>query len=152
MGILLGIYIANRKGGPMRSIDEAQLVSGQGIVGDRHFANAGKFSPAVHDPSHEITLVEIEQVTDFNAVYGLTLHPGDLRRNLVTEGIGLNELVGCEFIVGCVVLKGIRLCEPCEYLAGLTHHDVRRGLRHRAGLRAGIVQGGVVRVRDRVCS
>lgn len=150
MGILLGIYIADHKGGPMRSINEAELVSGQGIVGDRHFANPGKASPAVQNPSREVTLVEIEQVTHFNSTYDMALRPEDLRRNLVTKGIGLNELVGSEFIVGSVVLKGIRLCEPCEYLASLTHHDVLRGLRHRAGLRAGIVRGGVVKVCDAV--
>lgn len=152
MGIVLGIYIADHAGGPMRSVDEAQVVCGQGIVGDRYFAGAGKFSPAVQDAAHEITLVEVEQVTHFNSAYGTTIRPEDLRRNLVTKGIGLNELVGSEFTVGSVVLKGIRLCEPCEYLAGLTHTDVLTGLLHRAGLRAGIVQGGIVRVRDTVAT
>jgi MOSC domain-containing protein YiiM len=144
MGILLGIYIADRKGRPMRSLGEAQLVSGQGIVGDR------TFSAKVQDPSREVTLIEIEQVEDFNSAYGMALKPEDLRRNLVTEGIGLNDLVGFEFAVGSVVLRGIRLCEPCKYLASLTHHDVVRGLKHRAGLRAGIVQGGVVKLHDTV--
>jgi MOSC domain-containing protein YiiM len=152
MGILLAIYVADHAGGPMRSVEDAQLISGQGIVGDRYFAGTGRFSPAVQDPFHEVTLIEIEQITQFNTAYGLTLGPEDLRRNLITEGVDLNALVGSEFNVGSAVLKGLKLCEPCKYLAGMTHKDVLGGLLHRAGLRAGIVQGGLVRARDAVYS
>jgi MOSC domain-containing protein YiiM len=150
MGILVGIYVTDRAGSPMRSIDQATFVRGKGIVGDRYFAGLGKFSPAVQDADHEVTLAEIEQVRQFNAAHGMTVRPEDLRRNLVTDGIGLNELAGAEFAVGEVVLRGIRLCEPCDYLAGLTHPEVLPGLLHRAGLRAGIVRGGVVRVGDAI--
>jgi hypothetical protein len=150
MGVLIGIYVANAAAIPMRSLDEAQLMEGRGIVGDRYFTGVGKFSPAVQDMAHEVTLVEIEQLIRFNAAHGLDIRPGDVRRNFVTEGVDLNALVGSEFTIGDVVLKGVRLCEPCEYLSGLTHPDVLRGLLHRAGLRAGIVRGGVVRVRDAI--
>ena len=148
MGILIGIYVADSAGGPMRSLPEATLVAGRGIVGDRYYSGTGKFSPAVQDPDHELTLVEIEQLTRFNSTHGLSLRPEDLRRNLVTRGIDLTGLVGAEFRVGGVVLRGIRLCEPCDYLAGLTDRAVMTGLLHRAGIRAGIVKGGVVAVGD----
>src|SRR6186997_1431613 len=110
MGTLLGIYIADAAGAAMRGLADARLVSGRGIVGDRYYAGTGRFSPAVQDPDHEITLVEIEQLTHLNATHGTALRPEDLRRNLVTSGIGLNALVGVEFRVGDVVLQGIRLC------------------------------------------
>jgi MOSC domain-containing protein YiiM len=150
MGTLVGIYIAECAGGPMRAVQQAELVSGQGIAGDRYFAGRGKFSPAVQDESHQVTLIEIEQIERFNSANGMTFGAADLRRNLVTEGIGLNNLVGSEFAVGDVVLKGVRLCEPCEYLARLTHPVVLGGLVHCAGLRAAVVRGGSVRVADRV--
>jgi MOSC domain-containing protein YiiM len=130
----------------MRSMHEAVLVAGEGIIGDRYYLGAGKFSRAAQDQAHEVTLVEAEHVQRFNATYGMALDPGDLRRNLVTTGVDLNALVGVEFTIGDVVLKGIRLCEPCDYLAGLTHKNVLTGLVHRAGLRAGILKGGVVSV------
>jgi hypothetical protein len=148
MGTLLGIYIAEAAGAAMRGLADARLVSGRGIVGDRYYAGTGRFSPAVQDPDHEITLVEIEQLTHLNSTHGTALRPQDLRRNLVTSGIGLNALVGVEFRVGDVVLHGIRLCEPCDYLAGLTRFEVLAGLARRGGLRAGIVKGGVVNVGD----
>jgi MOSC domain-containing protein YiiM len=150
MGTLVGIYIADRAGAAMRSLADGQLVAGKGIVGDRYFAGTGRFSPAVQDPDHEITLVEIEQLTHFNALSAVALDPADLRRNLVTSGIALNALVGVQFLVGSVLLEGVRLCEPCDYLAGLTTPEVLRGLARRGGLRAGIVRGGAVTVGDAV--
>lgn len=148
MGTLIGIYVTDRAGAPMQSQDAATLVSGKGIVGDRYFESRGKFSPKVQDPDHEVTLIEIEQIRHYNAAFGTGLGPEDLRRNLVTEGIRLNDLVGQEFAVGEAVLRGVRLCEPCDYLAGMTERGVLTGLVHRAGLRAGIVRGGAVRVQD----
>lgn len=148
MGALVAIYIADRSGGPMRSVDTAEFVAGKGIVGDRYFSGTGKWSPAVQIPKFEVTLIEAEQVAHFNSTYGAAMCPEQLRRNLVTSGIALNELVGAEFTVGDVVLKGIKLCEPCEYIVGLTLPNVLVGLAHRAGLRAGIVHGGVVNLRD----
>jgi MOSC domain-containing protein YiiM len=150
MGTLVGIYVADRAGAAMRSVADGLLVAGRGIVGDRYFAGTGRFSPAVQDPDHEITLVEIEQLTHFNAACALALTPGDLRRNLITSGIALNALVGGQFVVGSVLLQGVRLCEPCDYLAGLTSPEVLRGLARRGGLRAGIVRGGTVNVGDAV--
>jgi MOSC domain-containing protein YiiM len=150
MATLVGIYVADRAGAPLRSLQDATLVPGKGIEGDRYFASRGKFSPDVQDPDHEVTLIEIEQIRHFNAATGMGYGPEDLRRNLVTEGVKLNDLVGREFAVGGAVLRGIRLCEPCNYLAGMTDPQILTGLVHRAGLRAGIVRGATIRVLDTV--
>ena len=72
------------------------------------------------------------------------------RRNVVTEGIELNELVGVQFRVGEVMLEGIRLCEPCAHLASLVAKEVLPELVHRAGLRAKIISGGTIKSTDRV--
>jgi hypothetical protein len=149
-GSVVSIHTGARAGQPLSSRHEVLLVPGRGIVGDRYFSGEGRFSPATQDPDHEVTLVELEQVAHLNAAAGLALQPGDLRRNVVTAGVALNDLVGAEFTLGEAVLRGIRLCEPCRHLASLTHESVLRHLVHRAGLRAGIVRGGVVRVGDAV--
>ena len=78
----------------------------------------------------------------------IELAPGAARRNLVTRGVPLNHLVGREFQVGVVRLHGTRLCEPCQYLEGLTAHGVLAGLIHRGGLRAKIIESGGIRVGD----
>ncbi len=62
----------------------------------------------------------------------------------------MNHLVGTQFRVGAVVLRGIRLCEPCEHLESLTRAGVRTALVHRGGLRAEILEGGEIRIGDRI--
>ncbi len=82
----------------------------------------------------------------WHASYEITLAPNDARRNLLTRGVPLNHLVGKTFTVGTVVLRGIRLCEPCGHLEKLTCKGVEKGLAHRGGLRAQVVSGGVLEV------
>jgi len=149
-GTLTGIFVADSAGTPMRSLDRAELVAGRGIAGDRYFTETGTFSPKAKKPSQEVTLVEAEEIAAFNAVAGTQFRVEDLRRNLITRGIRLNDLLGVEFVVGTVVLKGIRLCEPCSYLAGLTSGAILPGLAHRAGIRAAIVSGGIASVGDAI--
>src|SRR5436853_7211819 len=76
----------------------------------------------------------------------LVISPGDARRNVITRGVPLNHLVGREFVVGGVRLRGIRLCEPCSHLAGLTRRGVLAGWVHRGGLRAQLLVGARFRV------
>src|ERR1700693_5308349 len=78
------------------------------------------------------------------ALLAIAEGPGAVRRNVVTRGVPINHLVGREFQVGAVRLRGTRLCEPCAYLEGLTQKGVLAGLIHRGGLRAEIVTGGTI--------
>ena len=74
----------------------------------------------------------------------------DARRNVVTLGVRLNDLVGQEFCVGAVRIRGLRLCEPCSYLAKRSVPEVLKGLVHKGGLRAQILSEGVIGVGDRI--
>ena len=69
---------------------------------------------------------------------------------MVTRGVPLNDLVGVEFEVGAVRVRGVRLCEPCKYLADTVTPEVVPALVRRCGLRAGIVSGGTIRAGDAV--
>jgi hypothetical protein len=150
-GRVLAIYIADMAKAPMYSVPSAKLEAGRGIPGDRYYARIGSFSEqSVTRPDREVTLIESEQVDDFNRSTGLGLDYGAPRRNIVTTGIRLNELVGVRFSVGDAVLEGIRLCEPCKHLAALVHEQILPGLVHRAGLRARIVSGATIKPSDRI--
>jgi len=72
------------------------------------------------------------------------------RRNLVTQGVDLNALAGREFHIGDVRIRGIRLCEPCNYLAKETFPETLRGLVRKGGLRAQILTAGTIRVGDNI--
>ena len=150
-GNVVGVFICGEPGGQMRALDEAEVVAGKGIVGDRYFFSDGKKSKAVeYKPDREITLVEAEQIESFNDAYEMRLALSDTRRNVVTRGADLNSLVGVDFEIGDVRLRGHRLCEPCKYLADMVAKDILPGLVHKAGLRAQILEGGKIRPNDAV--
>jgi MOSC domain-containing protein YiiM len=110
----------------------------QGVVGDR-YADAG-----------DITLIEAEALEAFTAETGIELTHEESRRQVLTRGVRLNDLVGKRFTVGEVECVGRELCEPCNHLQSLTRTGVLRGMVHRAGLNADIVTPGRIAVGDEV--
>jgi MOSC domain-containing protein YiiM len=153
MSSVVEIYIAEKAGSPMLASEQIQLERSKGIIGDRYASECGTFSEKLAGlPDKEITLIESEMVTAFNIEQGFQYQAADFRRNLVTEGVRLNELVGKEFSVGNVRLKGIRLCEPCAHLAGVLTQAILPALVHKAGLRAQIIIDGEIRKNDSLCS
>jgi MOSC domain-containing protein YiiM len=132
---LTAIYTSAKAGDPMRAVESIQAIAGRGLEGDRYFG-------ATKKKGQQVTLIEREAVEALGRDYGVPLAVGNARRNLVTDGVALNHLVGREFTIGDVRLRGVRLCEPCTHLQQLTGVKVLPGLVHRGGLRAEILQGG----------
>ncbi len=146
---VVSIFTAPEAKAPMVAAESVEAVAGRGLEGDRYFSGAGTFSETVEAPSYEVTLVESELIEAFNERAEVALQPAAFRRNLLTQGVSLNALVGKTFKVGEVTLKGTRLCEPCNHLATIVRKDVLEMV-HQAGLRAGIVFGGTIRVGDAI--
>jgi MOSC domain-containing protein YiiM len=149
-GEVLGIYITQRGGEAMQPVESVKAVSGKGLEGDRYFTHAGTFCKPDHPlpVSQQITLIEIEAIEGLEREDKIQLDPGAARRNIITRGVPLNHLVGKEFHVGQVHLRGIKLCEPCGHLEKLTQAGVRNGLLHRGGLRAQILSDGDIEIGD----
>jgi len=147
-GEVVSIHVAPEREAPTRSVPSVRAVPGRGLEGDRYFAATGTYSDRP-GPWRELTLIEVEAIEAL-ARDGEGIDPGDPRRNVVTRGVPLNHLVGREFRVGGVSLRGVRLCEPCAHLEGLTRRGVLSGLVHRGGLRAQILTEGEIRVGDRI--
>src|SRR5437899_12142691 len=146
-GEVVSIHIAPKAEDPMRSIQSVRAIAGRGLEGDRYFRASGTYSDRP-GPAREITLIESAVIAAMARDNELAISPGAARRNVVTRGVPLNHLVGEEFLVGRVRLRGIRLCEPCSHLEGLTRRGVLAGVIHRGGLRAQIFIGGELRVGD----
>ncbi|MBI2808842.1 MAG: hypothetical protein HYX68_27990 [Planctomycetes bacterium] len=144
-GHLIGIFIASHKGKDLQGNDQVEAVAGRGLLGDRYFLREGTYS-AKDGPDREVTLIEAEALEGLARDYQIVLAPAQARRNLLTRGVPLNHLVGKDFTIGSVTLRGIRLCEPCGHLEKLTCQGVEKGLLHRGGLRAQIVTGGMLKV------
>ena len=145
---LVQILVATSPTAAMTSPAEVLAVPGKGLEGDRYFAGVGTFSPHPPKPDFEVTLIEQEKIDAFARASGLPFTAAHARRNLVTEGVDLNALVGREFFIGDVRIRGLRLCEPCNYLAKTTFPEMLKGLVHKGGLRAQILSEGRIRVGD----
>ena len=145
-GTVVSINIAPSAEAAMVPVQEARAVPGKGLEGDRYSFRQGTFYKP--QPDRELTLIEVEAIEamkgELNVDYGLS----DSRRNVVTRGVPLNHLVGKEFWIGEVKVRGLRLCEPCSHLQKLSHEKVLPGLVHRGGLRAQILTEGMIQVGD----
>jgi MOSC domain-containing protein YiiM len=147
-GRLISIYVAAQAKLPLRAVPEVRAEPGRGLEGDRYWARQGTLWKP--EPDREITLIESESLVALAQEAAVVLEPADARRNLVTRGVRLNELVGRRFRVGEVSLRGMQLCEPCGHLERLAGAKLRPLLAGRAGLRAAILIGGVIRVGDSI--
>jgi MOSC domain-containing protein YiiM len=147
-GTVESIHIASTAQGPPKSVAQATAVPGAGLEGDRYALKLGTFyKPA---PDHELTLIEAEAFEALRRDYQVELASGDARRNIVTRGVPLNHLVGKEFAIGDVCIRGIRLCEPCDHLQKVTGKPLIKALLHRGGLRAQILTQGTISVGDKI--
>jgi MOSC domain-containing protein YiiM len=148
MSRVVEILIASAPLSTMENRDSVRAVPGRGLEGDRYFLGLGTFSPIPHKPDYEVTLIQKEHIENFQVASALPFTSKHARRNLVSEGVDLNSLVGKDFDVGSVRLRGIRLCEPCNHLAKSSFPAVLQGLVHKGGLRAQILSEGVIHVGD----
>jgi hypothetical protein len=140
VGTVAAILIGADAEAPLSRASEAEALPGRGLAGDRYAAGRGTFSGPGR--GYELTLAEAEVLDE------IELRWEDARRNIVTRGISLNGLVGRRFRIGAVECVGRRLAEPCAHLEKLARPGLLRPLVHRGGLRADIVEGGVIRVGD----
>jgi MOSC domain-containing protein YiiM len=136
-GSVAGIHIAPEESALPTAVETVD-VTGDGVIGDRY------------RDSRDLTLIEAEALERLREDSGVELTAAESRRQVLTRGVRLNELVGKRFIVGGVECIGQELCEPCSHLQSLTYEGVLRGLVHRGGLRADIVRGGRIAVGDQV--
>jgi MOSC domain-containing protein YiiM len=134
-GVVEGIFWGAVDAAPLDAAQEVKVAAGGGIEGDRY-------------GHRDITLFEAEAIEGLRADMGIELAPNEIRRNVMTRGIGLNDLLGHRIRVGEVEAVVTELCHPCSHLQKLTQPGVLRGLVNRGGLNADVVTGGSIRVGD----
>ena len=69
-----------------------------------------------------------------------------LRRNVIVSGVDLNELIGEEFSIQGVRLRGTGHCKPCYWLDQAFAPGTEDFLEGNGGLRAEILSGGLIAV------
>ena len=151
-GKIVKLLISKDPKSAMLNVNQIVLEAGKGIFGDRYYNQEGTFSNKGEiEPDRDVTLIEIEKIDALNKEYNLDITAEDLRRNIVVSNCDLNSLVDKEFQIGEVVLKGLRLCEPCKYLSDkLNNEEVLSQMIHKAGLRAQIIKSGSIDLNSQV--
>ena len=130
-----------------QKIQEAQtvkVIANQGIVGDRHFKE-------FNDPFNQLSIIESENIDYYNIKYGLNIPYVDFRRNIITKGIQLNDLVGKKLKIGSVEVEGMDLCRPCRHLnESLNQHNVLKEFLRKGGLRCQILTSSSINIGDKI--
>ena len=138
------IGITNKNNQQIKEVNSIDVLANQGVLGDRHFNE-------FNDPYNQLSLIESESIDYYNIKYGLNIPYIDFRRNIITKGIQLNDLVGKKFQIGKVELEGIDLCRPCKHLSEVLQQDniIKEFLR-RGGLRCQILSSSSIEVGSKI--
>ena len=146
MGKVLEIGISENKSSKIVSVNEVEAIKGKGLIGEKHFKEDNK-------KRSQITLIEIENINHYNKITGTKIPAINFLRNIVTEGIRLNVLVGKEFFIGKVKVKAHDLCRPCKNLQeSLQQKNTVKELLYTGGLRCEILSGGKIFIDDQIIS
>ena len=138
----LGITDKNNK--KINEVKFIEVLSNKGVVGDRHFNE-------YNDPYCQLSLIESENIDYYNLKFGLNIPYLDFRRNIVTKGIQLNQLVGKILKIGEVKVEGIDLCRPCRHLTEvLDQKNILKEFLRRGGLRCKILSSSKIYIDDQI--
>ena len=138
----LGITSNNNK--KIEEVESIEVLANKGVVGDRHFDN-------YNDPYCQLSLIEAENIDEYNLKFGLNIPYLDFRRNIITKGIKLNDLVGKKLSIGNVEVEGIDLCRPCRHLTEmLDQENILKEFLRKGGLRCQILSSSKIKVGDTI--
>ena len=144
MSQVIQIGIQESEGDKVRAIDTVKAVKGKGLVNNRHFKEN-------NEKKRQITLIEIENINYYNNISKTLIPSINFRRNIITSGIRLNELLNREFYIGKVRVKAHVLCRPCKYLQELLkQNNIIKEFLHKGGLRCEILSSGKIRIGDKI--
>tara|TARA_B100000214_G_scaffold351667_1_gene306249 strand:+ start:52 stop:492 length:441 start_codon:yes stop_codon:yes gene_type:complete len=144
MSEVFKIGITDKNNQLIKEVNSINVLANKGILGDRHFQE-------FNDPFNQLSLIESENIDIYNIKYGLNIPYKDFRRNIITKGVKLNNLVGKKFHIGEVKVEGIDLCRPCRHLCEVLHQDniIKEFLR-RGGLRCQILSSSSIEVGNKI--
>ena len=144
MSKVIRLGIAKNNNQKIQEVNEIKLLFGKGVVGDRHFHEN-------NDVRSQVTLIESENIDYYNNKFKTNYPYIDFRRNVVTKGIQLNDLVGKKLLIGNVEAQGHDLCKPCKHLEEiLKGQDIIKEFLRRGGLRCEILSSGTVNIGDEI--
>jgi len=146
MSKVVEIAVSENPRGQMKSVNNVEAIAGKGLVNHYHFKKD-------NEKRRQITLIEIENINHYNQISETSIPSKDFRRNIITKGIKLNELVGSEFFIGKVKVRAHDLCRPCKNLQeSLQQKNTVKELLYTGGLRCEILSSGKIFIDDQIIS
>lgn len=124
---------------PIVEVESVECFAGKGLVGDRYFAEKEDFKG-------QITFFALEVHRQLCETFGQpNTQPSVYRRNVITEGLDLNALIGKEFELQGVRFLGTEECKPCYWMDQAVAPGAEDAMKGHGGLRAKILTSGVLR-------
>ncbi len=148
-GYVSHIFISPAAGEPIQELQEVKAIEQLGLQGDRYAGERGAWSKSKRRVIRQVSLIEQEAVERANGTLEVPFLLQETRRNIVVSNFPLNGLVGKEFMVGNVWMRGVELCDPCQRpskLAGKAGFE--ESFSGCGGLRAEILTTDIIRVGD----
>ena len=140
--IKIGVTEFNNK--EINEVNSINLVAGKGAIGDRHFRD-------YNDPYNHLSIIESESIDEYNKKYNLNIPYLNFRRNIITRGIKLNDLIDKKILIGNVQLDVIDLCRPCRHLSEkLGKDNIIKELLRKGGIRCEILNDGKISTGDQI--
>jgi MOSC domain-containing protein YiiM len=147
-GVVEHIFIADYSGHRMQEVADVEALAGCGLQGDRYVAQTGFWSGV---DECQVTLIESEILQTISEDTGLPILSGEHRRNIVTRGVRLHQLLGKRFTVGEAVFEFERSRPPCSHIQVLTQAGTARALfGQRGGIGARVLKSGLIRAGDAI--
>ena len=141
---VIKIGITEKNNQKIQEVKTIKVIANQGIVGDRHFKE-------FNDPFNQLSLIESENIDEYNIKFGLNIPYINFRRNIITKGIQLNDLIGKKLQIGNVELEGVELCRPCRHLTEmLNQKNILKEFMRKGGLRCQILSSSKISIGDKI--
>ena len=124
---------------PIVEVQEINCVAGRGIRDDRYFDCEPDFK--------QITFFAAETFDRLRSQFGLAdKTTASVRRNVITRGVDLNDLIGQEFEIQGIRFEGVEESRPCYWMNQALCEGAEEALRGCGGLRARILSSGTLKV------
>ena len=141
---VIKLGIAKNNNQKIQEVEKIELLSGKGVIDDRHFQEN-------NDARTQVTLIESENIDYFNKKFNVQIPYVDFRRNIITQGIELNKFIGKKLMIGKTKIEGKDLCRPCKHLQELLNHEeIIKEFIQKGGLRCEILVSGIIKVGDKI--
>ena len=128
----------------IQDVTSVECVEGKGLRGDRYFNTKPGYKG-------QVTFFDAATVEEVRNKFKLPKLPASIfRRNLIVEGMKLQEWIGKRFQFQGIEFEGTQECRPCHWMSRVVASGVEEFMRDhfRGGLRAKVLSSGILKVQS----